>query len=80
MFCKEWGDGASWKNVSEANAPHEANFLKLDCSKSKSVLGWHPKWGICDAVSKIVEWEKSVQDGTSAAEITDKQIKEYFGV
>ena len=79
MFCKEWGDGAAWKNVSEANAPHEANFLKLDCSKSKSVLGWKPQWTIRDAIAKIVEWEKAVLAGTPAAEITDKQIKEYFG-
>lgn len=79
LFCENWGSGASWKNVSETNAPHEANFLKLDCSKSKSVLGWHPKWGIRDAMQKIVEWEKAVQCGISAAEITDKQIKEYFG-
>ncbi len=79
MFCKGWASGASWKNVSEANAPHEANFLKLDCSKSKSVLGWYPQWGIQDAIKKIVEWEKAVQNGMPAAEITDKQIKEYFG-
>lgn len=79
LFCKEWGDGAAWKNVSEANAPHEANFLKLDCSKSKSVLGWKPQWTIGDAIKKIVEWEKAVLAGMAAAEITDKQIKEYFG-
>jgi len=79
MFCNEWGGGAAWKNVSEANAPHEANFLKLDCSKSKSVLGWKPQWTIRDAMAKIVEWEKAVLAGTPAAEITDKQIKEYFG-
>ena len=78
LFCDTWGDGAGWKNVSEANAPHEANFLKLDCSKSKTVLGWYPQWGIKQAIEKIVEWEKAVQSGTSAAEITDKQIKEYF--
>lgn len=80
LFCENWGDGTTWKNVSEANAPHEANFLKLDCSKSKTVLGWYPQWGIKDAMKKIVEWEKAVQSGTTAAEITDKQIKEYFGV
>ena len=80
LFCENWGNGAAWKNVSEANAPHEANFLKLDCSKSKTVLGWYPQWGIKDAVQKIVEWEKSVLTGTSAAEITDKQIKGYFTV
>ena len=79
LFCDGWGDGAAWKNVNEANAPHEANFLKLDCSKSKTVLGWYPQWGIRDAMRKIVEWEKAVQGGASAAEITDKQIKEYFG-
>ena len=79
LFCEAWGDGAAWKNVSEANAPHEANFLKLDCSKSKTVLGWHPQWGIKQAIEKIVEWEKAVLSGVSAAQITDKQIKEYFG-
>lgn len=79
LFCNTWGNNANWKNVSEANAPHEANFLKLDCSKAKTVLGWYPQWGIKQAIEKIVEWEKAVQSGTSAAEITDKQIKEYFG-
>ena len=80
LFCDSWGEEATWKNVSEANAPHEANFLKLDCSKSKSVLGWKPHWGIRTAVQKIVEWEKAVKAGTLAAEITDRQIKEYFAM
>ncbi|MBR1714918.1 MAG: CDP-glucose 4,6-dehydratase [Treponema sp.] len=79
LFCSSWGENAAWKNVSEANAPHEANFLKLDCSKSKSVLGWRPHWGIKTAVEKIVEWEKAVQCRESPAEVTDRQIKEYFG-
>ncbi|MCR5766148.1 MAG: CDP-glucose 4,6-dehydratase [Treponema sp.] len=80
LFCHAWGENASWKNVSEANAPHEANFLKLDCSKSKTVLGWHPQWGIKQAVEKIVEWEKAVQGGENSADVTDRQIKQYFGV
>lgn len=79
LFCDAWGSGAAWKNVSEEGAPHEANFLKLQCEKAKGVLGWKPHWGIKKAIEKIVEWEKAVQAGTSAAEITDKQIKEYFG-
>lgn len=80
LFCGSWKNGAVWKNVSEANAPHEANFLKLDCSKSKTVLGWKPHWGIKTAVEKIVEWEKAVQGGKSAAEVSDGQIKKYFGI
>lgn len=78
LFCEAWGNGACWKNVSEANAPHEANFLKLQCEKAKNILNWYPKWNIKTAIKKIVEWEKSVQNGTPATEITDKQIFEYF--
>ena len=78
MFCKAWGDGASWKNVSEANAPHEANFLKLDCSKIKKTLGWSPRWHISDAVEKIVEWSRAYLAGEDTLAIMDKQIDEYL--
>ena len=37
LFCKKWGEGAKWENRAEENAPHEANFLKLDCSKLKAI-------------------------------------------
>lgn len=80
LFCKTWGDGAKWKNIGEKNAPHEANFLKLDCSKSKTVLGWKPQWGIRTAIEKIVEWEKAVKSGEPVSKVTDRQIKEYFGI
>lgn len=78
LFCEAWGNGADWKNISEENAPHEANYLKLDCSKSKSILGWKPQWGIKKAILKIVDWNKLVLVGNSASEVTDNQIKEYF--
>lgn len=79
IFCKAWGGGASWKNVAEANAPHEANFLKLDCSKIKSVLKWKPRWHITDAVEKTVEWSKVYISGGDINTIMEKQIKEYLG-
>ena len=77
LFCVAWGTGAQWKSETE-NGPHEANFLKLDNTKAKTVLKWHPHWSIKTAVDKVVEWEKSLQSGSAAGEITDKQIKEYF--
>ena len=77
LFCAAWGSGAQWKSEAE-NGPHEANFLKLDNTKAKTILQWHPHWSIKTAVEKVVEWEKNLTDGSSAAEITDKQIKEYF--
>ena len=77
LFCAAWGSGAQWKSEAE-NGPHEANFLKLDNTKAKTILQWHPHWSIKTAVEKVVEWEKNLTAGSSAAEITDKQIKEYF--
>lgn len=77
LFCEKWGDGAAWKNVSEANAPHEANFLKLDCSKIKTVLGWRPRWHIAEAVDKTVEWSKVYLSGGDVRRVMEDQIKEY---
>ena len=79
LFCKNWVYGASLKNVSEQNAPHEANFLKLDCSRIKSVLGWVPKWSISDAVEKTVEWSKAYLSGADTVSVMENQIMEYIG-
>lgn len=79
IFCKAWGEGANWKNIGEANAPHEANFLKLDCSKIKNVIGWKPRWHITDAVEKTAEWSKVYLSGGDINAVMEKQIKEYLG-
>lgn len=77
LFCKYWGSEAEWVNVSEANAPHEANFLKLDCSKIKKVLGWQPVWHIDDAVAKSVEWSKAYLQKKNINEVMEMQINEF---
>jgi CDP-glucose 4,6-dehydratase len=76
LFCDCWGQGASWNNQS-GNGPHEANFLKLDCSKAKAVLGWKPRWDIKTAVEKVVEFAKAASDKERLA-CVDSQIKKYF--
>ena len=76
LFCKAWGSGATWQ-VQHDKGPHEANFLKLDCSKSKAVLGWKPKWNIEMAVEKTVEFFRTDNDGERLY-CVNKQIKEYF--
>lgn len=77
MFCGKWGD-ISWRNTAEANAPHEAAFLKLDCSKIKSVFGWKPRWHIEDAVEKTVEWTKVYLSGGNITEIMEMQINDFL--
>ena len=77
LFCKTWGDEISWINKCEGG-PHEANFLKLDCSKIKKVFGWRPKWHIDDAISKTVEWSKMYIAGEDISECMDRQIERFF--
>lgn len=79
LFCDLW-EGASWKNIAEENAPHEANFLKLDCSKIKSTFGWKPRWHIAEAIGKTVEWSKVYLQNGDISEVMDKQIKEYLDI
>ena len=76
IFCASWGEGIKWINKHDGG-PHEASFLKLDCSKIKAVLGWKPKWGIQTAVDKIVEWTKAYEDNKDVYEIMIDQINEY---
>ncbi len=78
LFCEKWGEGAAWINQSEANAPHEANFLKLDCSKLKRVFGWKPVWHIEDAVEKTVEWSRAWLGGENITDVMRAQIRAFM--
>lgn len=78
LFCKKWGEGAEWENQAEANAPHEANFLKLDCSKVKAVFGWKPRWHIEDAVEQTCRFSKAWLAGDNVAAEMDEEIKEFL--
>lgn len=77
LFCKYWGENLGWINQSE-NGPHEANYLKLDCSKIKNTFNWKPKWHIEEAIEKTVEWTKIYFNKNDVNECMDNQIKEFF--
>lgn len=76
VFCSKWGEGIKWVNKSDGG-PHEANFLKLDCSKLKRIFGWKPKWNFDEAMEKTVEWSKVYVAGGDVIECMDRQIEEY---
>ena len=70
----------SWENKAQFDAPHEANFLKLDCSKLKSTFGWKPVWHIREAIRKTVEFTKVWLDGGDEISIRtemDREIEEF---
>lgn len=76
LFCEYWGN-ASWKNVYDGG-PHEANFLRLDCSKIKEIFKWKPKLNIRQAIIKTVEWSKCYSHCGNLQELMEKQINEYL--
>lgn len=76
MFCSKWGEDLKWINQYDGG-PHEANFLKLDCSKLKRTFGWNTSWGISEALDKVVEWTKVYLSKGNVPEIMDKQISEF---
>lgn len=77
LFCKAWGSGMTWENRGD-NGPHEANFLKLDCSKLKTMFAWNPKWHIQDAIEKTVEWAQCWLRGEDITTVMRRQIQEYL--
>lgn len=95
LFCDKWNEDsesndilsskenhfpeATWINKAERNAPHEANFLKLDSTKIKVMLGYHPRWHINECMEKTVEFSKAyIKEPEKLPEVMDKEIKEFF--
>jgi len=76
QLTQTWGEGASWA-LDQAIHPHEANYLKLDCSKAKGLLGWQPQWRLDQALKLIVEWHKAYRAGTDMRKMTLEQIASY---
>ena len=79
LFCRKWGEDARWEKHGELNAPHEAGFLKLDCSKIKQQFGWKPRWHIEDAVEQTCRLSKVWMSGGDVAEEMDREIAEFIG-
>ena len=79
LFCEAWGGGMRWVNRYDGG-PHEANFLKLDCSHVKRVFGWQPRLHVKEAVEQTVAWSKAWLAGKEMREVTDRQIRDFFGI
>lgn len=76
QLTTQWGDGAQWQ-LDNNPQPHEAHFLKLDCSKAKARLNWQPRWSLSTTLANIVTWHKTWLDGGDMQYITLNQITQY---
>jgi CDP-glucose 4,6-dehydratase len=77
-ICSRWGEEAGYE-IDRGDQPHEARYLKLDCSKAKSRLGWYPRWNLEQALEKVLEWVRAYRQGGDLRETCWKQIREYEG-
>lgn len=77
LFVSKWGEGVKWINRYDGG-PHEANFLKLDCSKLKAIFGWKPHWNLDTAIEMVVEWSKCWVFGDDVRACMDKQIAAFL--
>lgn len=79
-FCDKWnhaeGTSLKWINQDDGG-PHEANFLKLDCSKLKRKFNWKPRWNVETTMEKIVEWYGCYLRGDDVVTCMESQIREF---
>ena len=73
LFVNKWGEGLKWVNRCDGG-PHEANFLKLDCSKLKATFGWKPRWNLETAIEMVVDWSKCWANGGDVRACMDREI------
>lgn len=76
-ICEIWGNGASY-SIENGIKLHEANYLKLDCSKAKSLLGWFPKWDLKTALQAVVDWNKAYLKNEDMRRVSIAQIEQYY--
>jgi len=71
-----WGNGASWE-LDKNNNPHEAGYLKLDCSKAAMRLNWYPKWNLEYTLESIINWHQNYMSQNNIQEQCLLEIAKY---
>ena len=75
-LCERWGNEADYV-LDQDDQPHEATYLKLDCSKAKALLGWQPRWNLQQALDSIVQWTRGYQNNVDIKTLCLKQVDAY---
>jgi CDP-glucose 4,6-dehydratase len=76
-LCTKWGGGVTYE-IDSSLQPHEANYLKLDCSKARTMLHWQPQWSLERSLDSIIEWYKVFTNGGNIEKICYKQINDFL--
>ena len=77
QLASRWGQGARWDHDPSVQ-PYEARLLEVDSSRSRSVLGWSPKWRLDAGLARTVDWYRAVAAGEDARAVTLAQIEDHL--
>jgi CDP-glucose 4,6-dehydratase len=77
LLISKWGNDAQWVN-DNSEKPHEAQLLRLDCTKANTQLEWYPKWNLDETIQKIVEWHKAFRNNEDMYIVSLSQINQYM--
>lgn len=78
LFCESWGSEARWERQIESRSPHEASYLKLDCSKVRETFGWKPRWHMKKCVEMVCRFSKVWLSNGDVLKEMDNEIKEFL--
>jgi len=78
-MCRQWGSGARYE-IDKGEHPHEAHYLKLDCSKARTGLEWLPRWGLEKSLDSIIHWTQHFRSGDDLQKVCLEQIADFTGV
>ena len=78
LFVQSWGGDASWHSDAEANAPHEAAYLRLNTEKLQRTFGWRPRWHAAEAVQETVAWYRAWAAQADMQDVTEQQIRTFL--
>ena len=77
LACAMWGRPDALALKPDPQALHEATMLKLDSSKARTLLGWHPRWNFDDTIRNTMEWYRNLASGKDMRAFTLDQIDAY---
>jgi CDP-glucose 4,6-dehydratase len=77
LTCRLWGRPDLLTVAQASKQPHEARFLRLNCTKAKERMGWEPCLELEESVAWTVDWFKRMVEGENMTAVTLAQIAEY---
>jgi len=74
-LARLWGDGR-WRHQTGEHL-HEHQYLRLDCTKARTQLGWTPRMDLDTALHQTVEWYRAYADGRPLRALMLEQIARF---